>query len=711
MKYAFLILLLSTAAHAQDTLSHKELKTVTISAQKPLIERRADRTIMNIANSTLSAGNNALDILNRAPGVVVDPNGTITMRGRSGVTVMLNGKLTYLSGEQLLALLRATPSSSIQSIELITNPSARYDASSTAGIINIKTKKDSNFGTNGEVSISGSKGKFLRTQDWLSLNHRTKYYNFYGSYNYSNEHRWRDLKIDRVNSNAGINTTFNQHTNEDIKERNHNYKAGADFFLDKYNTLGIMISGYQQHAPNTTNSITNISSNPGMIDSVVNAYNPVNDRHHNTAYNINFRNTADSSRHELSIDLDYIKYRNEQNAGYNNRFYNSKGIENGMPVIFNSQAPSQIQILAAQLDYTRNFKNTKLEAGAKSSFVHTDNNFVFVPDSSRSNHFIYDENIHAAYVTAEHTFHHTSINLGMRAEQTNTKGNSTTLQQITTQHYLNFFPSLFILQSINSSHEIGFSWSRKINRPNYNNLNPFTQNFDLYTLSKGNPYLTPEYTHNFELSYSYKKQLNVALNYSMTNHAITEVTLPDTINKTLFVWNQNIANKRSLSLNISAPLQPTKWWHMENNVTVFYNRFSTPELLGQPFSGGLTAVNVYTYQSFQLGPDTNIDLNFLCITPQVQGTYHIGSFYYGDLGFKQSFLSKKLTLKLAVDDFLNTHKERIHSIIPGQIYQIYQKYDDRVFHLALTYRFGSRNIAGSRQRTRSSWQEEQRTGH
>jgi outer membrane receptor protein involved in Fe transport len=719
--FTICIALLPLAALAQDSISTKQLKAVTVNAQKPMIERKADRVVMNVANSALAVGNNALDILSRAPGVTVDQNGAlISYRGRSGVTIMINGKLTYLAGDQLIALLRATPGSDIQSVELISNPSAKYDASATAGIINIKMKKNSQYGTNGNLSLSGSAAKYLRTEDGISLNHRNKYFNIYGNYGYDDIHRFRDLKIDRINNDGDVSTVFNEHTQSEIRERDHNYKAGADFFLDANNTIGVLVNGNQGHRTEMYTSNTNISSHPGTIDTVMQSNNPLNRHNNDIAYNLNFRFEGDSGRRELSVDLDYIRYNNKQYNDYDNNFYDADGNVNGQPVVFRNQSPSVITIHAAQVDYNRTIKNTKIEAGVKSSAVHTDNNFAFQNlvankyenDSTRSNHFIYDENINAAYINAEHKFKSTNVMVGLRGEQTNTKGNSISLNQVTTRHYLSLFPSVFVQHHLNEQHEIGFSYSRKVQRPDYANLNPFTQNFDLYTLGKGNPYLNAEFTHNFEINYSYKDKLQVSAGYSLTDHAITEVTLPDTANKTLYVQDQNMASKRSFTLNVSAPLQVTPWWHMENNVTMFYNRFSTPELLGRPFSAGMLSVQANSYQQFKVSEHLNAELSLLYISPRIRGTYHIATTFYADMGVRYTFLKdNRASIKFAVDDLFNTRKENIQSVVPGQTYHIYQKFDTQIAHIGFSYRFGGKNVKEARDRTRSSQSEEQRAGH
>jgi outer membrane receptor protein involved in Fe transport len=705
------------AGDALLTVKQKQLKEVTVVSKKPLIERKIDKTVVNVENSSLAAGNSALEILARSPGVTVDQSGNITMRGKQGVSVMLDGKLTYLSGEQLASLLKATQGTSIQSIELITNPSAKYDASGSAGLINIRLKKNKSYGTNGTLNAGIGVGNYFKENAGINLNHRQKLFNLYGSYNFSNNEKWRNLHIDRISRNGLSTTAFSQQTNVVINDNSNTYKAGIDYFINKRNTLGFMLNGSTRNGDDRLFSNTAIGGVLGLTDSSVWAVNPAERHFRNTGYNLNFKSVLDSLGQELNIDLDYVKYNNRTANMYNNQFFNEAGQNSGKPFIFRSTAPSVIEIIAGKMDYTYLFNaKTKIEAGVKSSFVKTDNNINFENlqsgnwknDPGRTNQFVYDENINAGYVNFSHNFKSTSIEAGLRAEQTNSKGNSITAQKLVNRNYIDFFPSFFVNQVLSAGYEIGFAYSRRVDRPNYADLNPFVSNFDLYTFAQGNPYLKPQYTNSFELSATLFSDLYATAGYSKTSDVITEVSLPDTAKKTLFVSKQNLATQESYNLNLSYPLQITKWWSVDNNVNVFYNRFSTPNLLGSPFKKGMASVNINIYQTFDLSKSTKIEASFLYISPQVQGTYHIGQFCYGDLGIKRAILKNKGSLKLAMDDVFNSHRERIRSVIPGQDYRIFQKFETRVVRVSFSYRFGSKEIKDARRRRVSTTSEERR---
>jgi hypothetical protein len=696
----------------------KQLNSVNIVARKPLIERQIDKTVLNVENSVLAAGNTALEILEKAPGVSVDKDGNVSLRGKTGVTVMLDGKPTYLSNEQLANLLRSTEGNAIQSIELITNPSAKYDAAGNSGVINIKLKKNRSYGTNGSLTAGVGYGKYFKTNDGLSLNHREKKFNAFGEFNYGKNKRFHDLNIDRVNNTATDQTFFRQTSSQIGKRENYNYKAGLDYFINDKNTIGVAVNGYRSTGDNNnTKVLTLIGSQPLKTDSSVMASNPSQYKYSGITYNMNYKGTIDTLGQEISADVDYSRYSGLQNSEYNNIYLNAAGQPSREPYIFKNRTPSLVKILAGKVDYTLPInKKMKLETGLKSSKVSTDNvssfeNFLnnnWQSDLTRSDHFIYDENINAGYVNLNREFTGLTVQLGLRAEQTNSKGNSVPKQQISDRHYFNLFPSVFVNRVLSKNHEVGFSYSRRIDRPDYEDLNPFVYFVDLYTYSMGNPYLNPQYTNSFEISYSYKKTINATLGYSHTNDAISRVLVSDTLKKTLFISSQNLAQKKSYSLNINSPLTIFKWWTTNNNLTVFYNEFSTPNLLGVPYKGGKTAFNFNSNQTITLNSTTNFELSGFYRSAQVDGTLSVKPIYGIDLGVSKSFMEKKLSIKLAANDVFNLQKFRITSAIPSQIYSVTEKSETRIFRLTCSYRFGSTSIKGARQRSKGSSEEESR---
>ena len=689
----------------------KLLKGVEIVKQKPLIDRQIDKTVLNIENSVLAAGNSALEILQKAPGVTVDKDGKISLRGKQGVNVMLDGKPTYLSADQLANLLRSTEGNAIQSIELITNPSAKYDAAGNSGIINIKLKKNRNYGTNGTASAGAGYGDNYKVNGGLNMNHREKKFNVFGNVDYGLHRRFNETDIVRVNGTTTKPTYFDQTSHTESKRTNRNYKAGIDYFINDKHTLGFFLNGYYTNGDDASDVLTLIGDQPGKTDSSVVAPNTNTRKYTGITYNFNYKGTLDTLGQEISADVDYSRYYGKQNTVFNNMYKDASGQPLKPDYIFRNASPSIVKIWGGKVDYTLPInKEMKLDLGLKTSFVRTDNNFLFenfnhnqwASDPGKSNQFLYDENINAAYANLNKKFKSTTVQLGLRLEQTNSRGNSVTDQKVVKRDYLNLFPSIFINQELSKDHEVGLSYSRRIDRPDYGSLNPFIYYVDLYSFRQGNPFLKPQYTNSFEFSYSFKKSLNVTFGYSHTNDVMTDVLLTDTVKKTIFISVQNLAKQDSYNMNMSYPVQITKWWSSNNNLTVYYNKFQTPNLLGLPYKSGRTAFNLNTSQTITLNSSTKFEWSGYYQSKQVYGTLLIAPQYGIDLGASKSFLDNKLSIKFAANDIFKLQKSQITSAIPSQKYVVNEKWESQVFRLTCTYRFGSKDIKGARQRSSSS---------
>ncbi|MGO4877729.1 outer membrane beta-barrel protein [Pedobacter psychrotolerans] len=693
------------------------LGSVYIAAKKPLIERFNDKVIMNVENSIISTGNNALEILAKIPGVSVNQDGIISVLGKSGVHVLIDGKSTYLSAAQLATRLKSLSGNELKSIELMTSPSARYDASGNAGIINIKLKKNSSLGTNGNINLGFGYGKNPKSDAGISFNHSNKNFNIFGSYANQNNQYQEDLNITRISPDGISDLYFHQYNTQIRSSHNNNYKLGLDYFINERNTIGFLTSGYFNHGHDSSNGKTNIGKNFMETDSSIVADNPSTSKYRNQAYNINYKSVIDTLGQEFTIDLDYAEYQNEECTVYNNYFSDVNGNQYKSPLTFRNLTPSHIKIRAAKIDYSLPLNpKTKFDFGIKSSWVVTDNDFRFENqvashwqnDQSRSNQFIYDENINAVYVNFKHEFKSTGIELGLRAEQTNSEGNSISEQKVAKRSYLDFFPSISINHSVSENNQLGFSYNRRIDRPDYKSLNPFVYFVDLYTFSQGNPFLNPQYTNAFAFSYNYKKKLNISLGYSIIDNLIMDVLLPDNAKKTLYQTVQNLDKQFSYHLTIGAPTTITQFWNMDNTVTTTYNQIKSANLGGTDYNRKKANFTLNSSHSFTLSPSTAAELSGEFTSAQIYGSYAIKPYYGLDFGLKKSFLAKKLQMKFAFNDILNSRKTRISSALSGLNYNLSQKQESRIFRLSLNYAFGSNSTRATREREKSVADEENR---
>ena len=675
-----------------------ELKAVTITATKPLIERKIDRTVMNVENSVLAAGNTAMEILERAPGVTVDKDDNISLKGKQGVTVMINDKLTYLTAAQLATLLRSTDGNTIKSIEIITNPSAKYDAAGNSGIINIKLKKNAQSGTNGSLTIGGAKSKYWRDNSSLNLNHKQGGLNVFTSLSRGDNKRGHDIGIDRIITDSlGNKTYFNQKSNLPSINHYNNYRLGADYDLTPKHTIGFVVSGYSNSEKDLNDNRTIIGKQFGVPDSSLRTASDIRQTYKNFALNLNDRLKLDTSGQELSIDLDYSKFKNNSNAMYNTDYFLPDGSIQHEPQMLRNQTPSTISIYTGKADYTKPLTKTiKLEAGVKFSSVKTDNdlqaqifsNGAYINDTTRTNRFIYTEKINAGYLNLNKQFKKFSVQLGLRAEQTRSTGNligSTPVKR----SYLNLFPSVFINQTINDKNEISFSYSRRIDRPGYDDLNPFVYYLDPYTYSQGNAFLNPQYTQNFELNYTYNKTINVSLGYSHTTDAITELILTE--GKRSFETHQNLQTQTGYNVNINTPFTITKWWEGNVNATAFYLGFKSDTLAGQKFNDGQWAFQGRTTQTFKFA-GYRFEVTGDYQSSLTYGIYKIRPRYSVDMGVSKSFMEKKFNIKASCDDIFNIRRNDLSSQVVNNNFVIKQKNDTRVMRLTFTYNFGNSSI-------------------
>jgi iron complex outermembrane receptor protein len=687
----------------------RNLQTVTITSAKPLIERKADRTVMNIENSVLAAGNSAMELLERAPGVTIDKDDNISLKGKQGVTVMINDKLTYMSASQLTTMLKSMDASTIQSIEIITNPSAKYDASGNSGIINIKLKKNKLSGTNGNLTLGVVQGKRFRDNTSLTLNHKQGNLNLFATLSRGDAQRLNVLDIDRVVDSATISTYFKQRTQLRSTVHYNNYRVGADYATSAKNTLGFVVNGdYTNEYNNPNSSVTHLGNTPAANDSYQTTTSVIKQTYRNFAANINDKLQIDTNGQEISLDLDYSIFHNGSNAQYDTYFYTPAGSSQMPPMFIRNQTPSTITIYTQKADYTLPIsKSVKFETGVKFSSVKTDNDLqaqinsgnTFINDTSRTNRFIYDEKIGAAYVNLSKTWAKTSVQVGLRAERTSSVGDLVTKNQVVKRHYLDFFPSVFINRTISDKHELGLNYSRRIDRPGYDQLNPFRFYLDQYTYEQGNPFLKPQYTNSYELSYTYNKTINVTLGYSQTNDVSTQIILTDTLTKATYQTNLNLNRQNSYNININSPYTIAKWWTGNVNFTGFYQQFKSDSLLGATLNTGKATYVIRTTQTFLVAKGYKAELSGNYTSALAFGIFNIKPQYSVDAGISHSFYDKKMNLKFAVSDIFNTRRNIVSSRYQNVNLDVRQKNDTRLFRLTFTYNFGNSKIKARQHQT------------
>ena len=683
----------------------KLLQGVNITATKPFIEHRLDRTIIHVANSIVSSGETAMDVLRKVPGVYVDKDGNISLQGKQGVQVMIDGKLSYLSAADLASMLNNMPSGSINQIVLMTNPPAKYDAAGSAGIINIQLKKNSEAGFNGSVMAGTSTGiafgGFPGYNSGINLNDMAGKFNIYGNYNASWSDRPDWLNLTRWVNAGKTASIFQQHSLIINRELDQDWKLGMDISLDKRNSFGFMVTGFNNLVHTSVGNGTDIQDSQGLTDSSLYVSSLYRNRYNSITYDASYKRAFDTSGRELEIDLDYSDFGSLQVQQINNYYYDQAGNPSEQPVYLRSNAPSTIIIRSARMDYSQPiFGKGKFEAGWKTSWVSTDNNLLFdslalgtwLKDNSLTNHFVYNENINAAYINVHRDFSRMSIQLGLRAEQTRSMGNSLTTGQVVNRSYLDLFPTAFVSRKLSSSNQLTFSYSRRIDRPDYQDLNPFLFFLDQYTYQQGNPFLNPQYTNNFSITHIFKGIYSTSLSYSHTRDPMVQTTQPvDSTGKITKAIRVNLTARNVWDLSFSAPLDLSKWWTVNLSLDAFYMQFIARDFLGGNLNNAQASLDANADNSIKLPGNWKAELSMRYQSPLAYGVFRIKSQYEMDAGLEKSLWHHKADLKLNVNDIFNSWYNRLSANYGVMNLYLSERWSFTRANLTLTWHFGKKN--------------------
>jgi hypothetical protein len=488
-----------------------------------------------------------------------------------------------------------------------------------------------------------------------------------------------------------------------------NFRAGADWFLSPKSTLGALVTGnlgnWNGERENTT-KLGGLYENP--YDGL-NADNRSRNTWQNLTYNLNFhRDLGEGS--SLSLDADYAQWQRRNRQAVDNRYFSNEGNTTEADLLVRTLTETNIDILALQADYNRNiFGDWALEAGVKSSLVQTDNDLDFstieeevkVTDTLRSNRFQYDENINAAYINISKKFNEKwQMQTGLRAEHTDSHGYSVTLDSTVQQNYLNFFPSASLSYTVKDKHSLSASYSRRVDRPNYQNLNPFEYFLDRFTFERGNPFLNPQFTDAYGLTYGFRNAAFLTLNYNVTRDAITQVLLQEASEQITYQTTVNLDRQRNYSANLAAPLPLAQWWTLNLNLTGFLNTIDSEFSEGGMVNKSRWSYNLRAQHTFTLPGDLKLELMGWYSSPQLWGIFNIQEQYQIDMGVSKTF--GKLRVQASLDDVFNIRENRVEMMQGDIDTQIFNRWESRVFRLNLSYRFGNDKVKRSRRRGTAS---------
>lgn len=718
----------------QLTLAPKALGEVTVTGRKPLIENKIDRTVVNVDAAPTNAGATALEVLEKSPGISVDNDGNISLKGKQGVIVMMDGKPTYLSAADLANVLRNMPASGLDQIEIMTNPPAKYDASGNSGIINIKTKKSKNEGLNGSFTTAGTLGIYergnstltpFRSSESLNMNYRKGKINLFGNINYNYNENKSDLNLTRrlYADNGELDVTTQQNSIFNGRNNNYTVKVGLDFFKNKKTTWGIVLNGFSfAGRPHNVNSQTLIRPD-GSTESILESVSSTKLNFSNYSGNINYKHIFDTTGQEITVDLDYVGYNNQSKSLLVTDTYDAPGGPKTGHFELKGDIPGVIDIYSIKSDYTKPLKGgMRFDAGFKLSYVQNDNEVVYsravgtdwIKDEARSNHFIYKENINAAYVSLNKQWKKFSMQTGLRVENTVSRGNQVSIDSSFKRNYTSLFPTIYLNYKLNKLHTLTISYGRRINRPNYQDLNPFRWFLDSLTFRQGNPYLLPQYSDNFELRHSFKNGLTTVLNYTKTNDVLSQILKQE--GRTTFLTPDNVAQFENIGLGITAPVKVARWWNSNIFINVFNNHYT-----GVVYNSN-TKVNETVdldYTSFMV----NVSNNFIFQkgwSAEISGWYRAKGvdgltiaepMYFMTLGAqKNNLLKGKGTLRFNFRDPFHWQKFQGHTKYANVDVEVRNRWTNRTFTVSFSYRFGKSTVAQARKRTTGTSEEESRAG-
>lgn len=688
----------------------KSLTGIVITAKKPFIEQKIDRMVINVDASVTNAGATALDVLEKSPGVTVDKDGNISLKGKQSVLVMMDGRPTYISGADLVNYLKGLPASAIDQIEIMTNPSAKYDAAGNSGIINIKAKKNKQVGFNGSVTLNYGQGRYAKSNNSINLNYRVGKVNLFanGSVNRGNSFQRLDIRRKfRDSATKAVEAIFEQSSHMRNQNLFTSLKIGADYFLTKKTTLGVVTSGFINPEKFWSRNTSYLQDAFGAVDSIVYAQSRNDKKWQNGSVNLNMRHQFDSTGREITMDLDYITYGSSNTQQFSNDTYNPNWTLRENETL-RGDLPVGVSIYSGKIDYAQPLKKWggKLEAGLKTSFVTTENEANYytisgggeVIDYSKTNHFLYEEQINAAYVSLNRQYKKLGMQLGLRYENTAYKGkqhgNPTQPDSSFKKNYSSLFPTAFLSYAVNESNQLGLSFGRRIDRPDYQDLNPFLFFIDKFTYEAGNPFLKPQFTNNFEFTHTYKGKLTTTLNYSETKDYQNETfeqgkQVNGSKNYATIVREGNIGSRKNAGVAVSAQLPVRKWW-----TAILYSNYNYSKFTGRLNGNGeyidVEASNLMFHMNNQLKFDKGWsgEISGFYRTKGLDGQILIKSMGQLSAGVAKQVLKGKGTIKLNVRDIFYTQYARGEINFGNTEAYFENSRDSRVANLSFTLRFG-----------------------
>lgn len=694
------------------------LDEVVVNSRRNLIKKEIDRVVLNV-KATMTDGGNLAEVLQLAPGINIRTNGAVSLRGKSGVMVLIDGRRSYLKGTDLENFLNGMSANQFSKIEIMTNAPAKYEAEGNAGIINIVTKRNYQKGWELNIGSSYRQGVYAEIGQSLGIKVNAKKISFFSNVSYTNKKDFEEFDITRrfSDSNKNLLSTYDQNTFMRNENNLLTARLGLDYFINEKTSLGVIISPQVTIGETNVKNQTLLTDNLGILETklIAPAFNEADNE--NFQSNIHASNKLDSDGQNISIDLDYLQFNSKAKQTFQNRYFNASNNLTQEENLIN-KLPQKINIYTGKIDYTLPLgEDIKLEIGGKMSFVNTNNDAQFfeqigggqlVLDTTLSNFFKYKENVNAGYLNYMQSFGDISFQVGVRAENTDVEGDQVTQNIISTNNYTNILPSAFLKYELGEDDEIGFSYGKRLERPDYTDLNPFRYFFDALTFEEGNPTLNPELSDNYELSYATLGGAITATGYfNKVEDIITDVIFQNENTNETFIRKENLSNLTTYGVNLSVSMPIMDDWIISSNLD-----YSQNKLLGNLSNKEFT-IKANTFAGFLMN-QYKIDENWGF---QLAGWYTSKSLSdtfiqepYGRISFG---ISRKLwggkgKIRLSGNDIFGWTNFNARSGFPNTDVSVENTWQTKTLKLAFTYKINSGNNKKIEERETGIEQESER---
>lgn len=694
------VILPVTMLTAQDTLTRVKTDTlgeVTVKAKKQLIEINKGKVILNLQNSALTSGASAFDALKKLPGITIGQDDNILLRGSAGINVMIDGKMTYLSGKQLTNLLQGMSAENLSKIELLTAPSAEFDAAGNAGIINIVTKKRNTLGYGVDLRSSVTKGRYWMMNENITASLNTQKWSLYGSLDYNTPHRSMTGKSGNTVVQNGERLEIKRDAENIYKIKYYTYRAGADWQAGRRNLFSFHYNGYYDDFKAYKSSYLQMFYPNGTLHSNIQTQNNIIEPYHYDAANFSYKFDIDTSGNKLTTEAHYISYRNLSDGSMTSNTSNGGPGANGTTHMLKQHQPGFITIKSIKTDLELPYSNFSVKAGVKYAITVNDNEYRFdsllagdfTEAKSMSNHFKYEEKIFAAYASVSRKFNQTSVEAGLRLENTFARGYTVKQDLNNTWNYTRLFPSLSIDQVINEKNKINLSLSRRINRPSYSDLNPVRWYNDQYFYYSGNPELQPEMAWLVSSAYTLRNKYILTATYGLRDNYLGRQLVVDPSSGSIKSQTANFNNAKRLDLDISLPFTITSFWEIQLSSGINYTTYPISVTTGTR-QLSLWAASIQLQQQLTLPWNLQLQVASYLSSSELMGIYKSAHFFYIDAGIKRSFFKNKLVLQLTGSDLLRTNRYKATSQTDISDYRYNDRSDSRRVAFSIRYHIGGK---------------------